>query len=165
MTKVSFFAICGLFMILISSCKDRDKNAISEQLNDLYGKKIEFVHQDRYVINGRDTVIAEDKNTCFKIVVFADSLGCQPCNLRLGELGLKVREIKYINAHHNIPDFPFVYDPTGLFLTVNDLPDDNRFHSFLLDRNNKILLVGNPLGNDNLWELYKRQIRELTAKE
>lgn len=39
MTKVSFFAICGLFMILISSCKDRDKNAISEQLNDLYGKK------------------------------------------------------------------------------------------------------------------------------
>lgn len=39
MTKVSFFAICGLFMILISSCKDRDKNAISEQLNDLYGEK------------------------------------------------------------------------------------------------------------------------------
>ena len=154
MTKVSFFAICGLFMILISSCKDRDKNAISEQLNDLYGKKIEFVHQDRYVINGRDTVIAEDKNTCFNENV---------------HFVIIVQNSDYHSfehdAHHNIPDFPFVYDPTGLFLTVNDLPDDNRFHSFLLDRNNKILLVGNPLGNDNLWELYKRQIRELTAKE
>lgn len=184
MIKGGLFVLYGLSVCSLAACKNNAVREISNQLDDLYGKKIEFVHRDRYVVDGQDTVIAGDKNTCFKIVVFADSLGCQPCNLRLGELGLKVREIKYINenvrfviivqnsdyhsfehdAHHNIPDFPFVYDPEGMFLTVNDLPDDNRFHSFLLDKDDKILLVGNPLGNDSLWELYKQQIRELTAK-
>lgn len=184
MTKFSFFIICGLFMLLFSSCRDQDKKAISEKLDALYGKEIKFVHQDLYTIDRRDTIIHWTDTTDFKIVIFADSLGCQPCNLRLGELGLKVRELKYINekarfvvivqnsdyrefehnVEHDMPGFPFIYDTEGLFLKANELPLDNRFHAFLLDKDNKIVLVGNPVGNDKLWELYKRQIRELSTK-
>lgn len=184
MNKFSFFWICGLFMFLISSCKDQDKKAISEQLDALYGKEIKFVHQDKYVVDSRDTLIHVAESPDFKIVIFADSLGCQPCNLRLGELSLKVRELKHINKNarfvvivqnsdyrefehnveHDMPGFPFIYDTGGLFLKTNKLPLDSRFHAFLLDKNDKIVLVGNPVGNDKLWELYKHQIRELSAK-
>lgn len=171
-------------MLLFSSCKDKDKKAISEQLDALYGKEIKFVHQDQYIIDRRDTIIHWDGTPDFKIVIFADSLGCQPCNLRLGELSLKVRELRHINekAHfvvivqnsdyrefehnvaHDMPGFPFIYDTEGLFLKANELPLDNRLHAFLLDKDNKIVLVGNPVGNDKLWELYKHQIRELSTK-
>ena len=38
---------------------------------------------------------------------------------------------------------------------------DTRLHSFLLDKDNRVVLTGNPIGNEPLWELYKEQIREL----
>lgn len=34
------------------------------------------------------------------------------------------------------------------------------YHTFLLDRQNRVVLVGNPIGNERLWELYKKEIRE-----
>lgn len=184
MNRFSFFIICGLALLLFSSCKDQGKKVISEHLDALYGKEVKFVHQDRYIIDGRDTVIHMTDTPDFKIVIFADSSGCQPCNLRLGEFNLKIRELKLIdknarfivivqnsdyrefehNVKHDMPGYPFIYDTEGLFLKINKLPLDSRFHAFLLDKNDKIVLVGNPVGNDKLWDLYKRHIRESSTK-
>lgn len=139
--------LCGIFLF---SCNGR-QSEIADQLRSLYGKKIEFVHGNHFVVDGRDTLLCEERNPDFKIVIFADSTGCQPCNLRLGELGLKMRELTFIDKNvqfviivqntdygkfehmveHDMPGFPFVYDPQGVFLQVNDLPSDHRFHAFL----------------------------------
>jgi hypothetical protein len=32
-------------------------------------------------------------------------------------------------------------------------------HTFLLDENNKVVLVGSPIRNEMLWELYKELIQ------
>jgi hypothetical protein len=41
------------------------------------------------------------------------------------------------------------------------IPTDPRLHTFLLDRDGKVVLVGDPANNHELWELYKTTITEL----
>jgi hypothetical protein len=41
------------------------------------------------------------------------------------------------------------------------IPTDERLHTFLLDRDGKVVLVGDPANNSELWELYKKTITEL----
>lgn len=48
------------------------------------------------------------------------------------------------------------------FITNNPaIPEATMFHTFLLDRENKIVLVGNPVHNEKLWGLYESTIDQL----
>ena len=52
------------------------------------------------------------------------------------------------------------------FITNNPtIPEDAMFHTFLLDRKNRIVLVGNPVRNEKLWDLYKSTIDQLIRNE
>ena len=45
-------------------------------------------------------------------------------------------------------NYPLLIDTLNLFIMNNDLPRfDKRFHTFLIDENNNIILIGNPLHN------------------
>lgn len=58
---------------------------------------------------------------------------------------------------------PFFIDPKGDLLFENNIPYDKPLlHTFLLDRNNRVVLVGSPLGNPKLESLYKREISRLS---
>ena len=176
-----FISFCGVvFCLLVVSCGGGPQKEMADHLEALYGRKIHFVHDNHYRVDGRDTLIYSEPS--ISIVLFVDSLGCQPCKLRLGELGVKIRELKQIgstahfivivqnsdysvfeqDAVHNLPGYPFVYDEEGRFLKYNELPLDSRYHAFLLNQNGEVVLVGNPIGNDKLWELYKQQIHRLS---
>lgn len=63
---------------------------------------------------------------------------------------------KFINErwHHE-----WIYDPEGDFTFNNDL-DDDRFQAVLLDANDTIRLVGNPVFNESLGRLYEKAIIE-----
>lgn len=61
--------------------------------------------------------------------------------------------------------FPFVKDYKGQFIVANHLPKEKMYHTFLAI-NNKIVLVGNPIRNEQLKDLYVRTInKELFGKE
>jgi hypothetical protein len=60
---------------------------------------------------------------------------------------------------HAMPGIPLIYDSTGMFIKKNNLPEEQRFHSFLLNENKEIILVGSPIGNDKLWDMYKEIIK------
>jgi hypothetical protein len=75
----------------------------------------------------------------------------------------KKKDVQYFqfNIKRYIVSFPVIVDE-GVFPKLNPhIPADKRLHAFLLDKNNKVVMVGNPLGNEKLWELYKDQIRTL----
>jgi len=58
-------------------------------------------------------------------------------------------------------NYPLLIDTLNLFVINNDLPRfDNKFHSFLLDRNNNIILIGSPLHNWELKTLYLDEIEK-----
>lgn len=61
-------------------------------------------------------------------------------------------------------DFPYlVYvDYSGSFAETNmSIPEDNRFHSFLLNKEGRPVFVGNPLASDRMMELFKEALESL----
>lgn len=57
--------------------------------------------------------------------------------------------------------FPILIDTLGVFERSNLLPSDEIYHYFLLDRHNKIAVVGSPINNSKIRELYLEQIVEV----
>ena len=56
----------------------------------------------------------------------------------------------------------FLYDTHNNYLKDNKLTDIlARNRTFLLDKNDKIVLVGEPLHKPKLWDLYKKSIQIL----
>jgi len=46
------------------------------------------------------------------------------------------------------------------YLKSNEIPEFGEFNSFLLNKNNRVILVGNPIYNDELMKLYKEEINK-----
>ncbi|MDR3094340.1 MAG: hypothetical protein LBU62_06860, partial [Bacteroidales bacterium] len=55
---------------------------------------------------------------------------------------------------------PFIYDKQNLFYSQNKLSIDPLYHCFLLDKDNKVLLVGSPISNPKMWALYKQRMTQ-----
>ena len=52
-------------------------------------------------------------------------------------------------------NYPLLIDTLNLFIIDNDLPRfDERFQTFLIDKNNAIILIGSPLYNRKMRLLY-----------
>ncbi|MBD5375541.1 MAG: DUF1573 domain-containing protein [Bacteroides sp.] len=53
---------------------------------------------------------------------------------------------------------PVCFDPENSFAAHNSLPDNSKYHSFLLNSNDSIIAIGNPAENPKIKELYKKII-------
>lgn len=59
-------------------------------------------------------------------------------------------------------EFPVYEDREGEFLRMNPvIPEDGRFHTFLVGRDGRILLVGSPMQDEKIMNLY---IKTLSSK-
>jgi len=43
---------------------------------------------------------------------------------------------------------------------INNFPNDPNFQTFLLDQNNKVLIIGNPVTNNNIRQLYEYILKQ-----
>lgn len=59
-------------------------------------------------------------------------------------------------------DYPLLIDQNFFMLVNNDLPERLELRTFLLNENNNIILVGNPLIGSTVETLYKNTIKEYT---
>jgi hypothetical protein len=172
--------ICCALILSVFSCNEHIKyRKTVSTLENLLGKSICFTNRNVYHINLKDTVF-EDKNTFRNtIVAYFHPLDCEVCVWKLDEWYLKRKEILLYNKNvdfkfiiqsrnysdvshyvmHAMPDIPLIYDSTGIFITHNELPEEQKYHTFLLDKDKKIILVGSPIGNDKLWNMYKEIIK------
>lgn len=58
--------------------------------------------------------------------------------------------------------YPIILDETGAFVKANpDFPQDSRLHTFLLDSEGRVVTIGSPKYDDNIWNLYKQVIQTL----
>ena len=112
-----------------------------------------------------------------KLIHYVDSSGCISCkfsDLKLWSVVHKHFRIPVVLVceTQDIPStryrlqsinwrFPVVYDTAGLFRTNNRISTPV-LQTFLLDSGNHPLIVGNPIGNTQLWHLYEKEIARLT---
>jgi len=110
----------------------------------------------------------------YKILIYIDSLSCVPCRLHFKEWKVYINtcqmkkydvgflfviqstNYKQIEEKLYIDNFtyPIICDPMDEFNKLNKLPKEERFRTFLLDDKNRVLLIGSPINNIKLSELY-----------
>lgn len=170
---ILFILSCIFFMSCRNNPFSKEKERISDIVSKMQGKFISFPLE---MLNNviMDSLLSKE----FKLVAYIDSAKCMECNLALDEWSVKIREMRKVNEEvsflfiinsnnysviksllnkHRF-DYPVFIDTTNSFYNLNSLNKDSKFQFFLLDRDNKIILVGNPIRNNSIWMLYKKEL-------
>ena len=168
-----------LLTIFLSACQDKQKEIITLLVKEWQGKQILFPENMVFTRFASDTTNFVIPTSDYKVLVFVDSIGCTSCKLQLSRWKEFIRYTDSI-SQKNIPflfffqfddqweihsllirenfDKPICLDRSDSLNQLNHFPNDIRFQVFLLDKNNKVVVIGNPVHNPNVKELYLEEI-------
>ena len=127
---------------------------------------------------GKDTVDFNIHPSPYTILFYVDSNSCVDCKLKLNEwkqfkqeVDSSGGEVQYLFFIHNKRpkyvrnilrsgnfDWPVCLDQKNELDHLNQFPEDEQFHAFLLDRNFRVLVVGDPMRNLEIRNLYLKHI-------
>ena len=169
-----------LILLLFVSCQTKTEK-ITRLVLEMQGKEIIFPQDCSFTISGKDKCASPDINSAFKIVSYIESLGCMSCELKLEEWDRFIQEIDS-TSNEKVSFFfyfhpkkrglkelksilistkfkhPVCIDTLDLFNKSNELPQRKSFHAFLLDEHNQVLVIGNPILNPSIKDLYLQAI-------
>jgi hypothetical protein len=177
---ISFF----MFFICFFSCngnkkkENTKKEKLSILINEWTGKTIQLPNIKPIVIilDSVERIVIADKK--YRILQYIDSTGCTSCKLQLRiwkrymeEINSKADFMFYFHPKTNTEELsllfsaeefsqPVYIDVSDSLNKLNRFPDNPTFQCFLLDRENKVVAIGNPAHNLKIWELYKKIIME-----
>ena len=183
--RAILYVLC-FFLSIVSCSQSEQKELVITLLQEWQGKRI-VIPDSMYTIQGNryfvDTALYR-----YRILNYVDSVGCLSCNLKLQEWNMlskefqdkncqviplfvfypgnvaKIREIRTL-AKNNKTDFPIIIDTLNVINRLNKFPEDTRFHTYLLDKDNKVLAIGNPVLNPAVKELYLKIIQGKTLQD
>jgi len=69
------------------------------------------------------------------------------------------RELMFMLRRDNFKQAVYI-DNKNKLDNANKLPDNMSYQCFLLDKDNKVVLIGNPTLNPAIWDLYKQIVME-----
>lgn len=164
------------------SCKNEQKEKekhIAQLVNEWQGKQIVFPENlifTRYLTDTTDYRIPQSE---YKVLIYVDSIGCTSCKLQLHKWKELIeytdsvtqekipflfffhskdyKEIRYLLKCDGF-DRPVCIDMDDRLNKLNKFPADMTFQTFLLDKNNKVAVLGNPVHNTAIKDLYLKQI-------
>lgn len=162
-----------MFTVLVLLCDCRNKTEYESLVREWHGKKIIFPESLKQ--NKNSVSIFDLKRN--KIVSYLDG-NCPSCLYELIQWdSLKndfdsiqlMNSIVFIiytedqkNLHYYIESnnicFSFFEDDSNAFYSTNKIPKNRLFHTFLLDEENKVKLIGNPLYNKRLMGIYRKEL-------
>lgn len=179
-TNQLLFFIC--FCAILCGCQgNKQKDKARKIVNEWIGKEIKFPEGIPCQLADKETICTDVTNRTYKVVAYTDSAGCTSCRLKLadwkrviaeadslfpGKMDFifffqpKTRDLKelvYLLKRDKF-DHPVFIDTENRINGMNHFPSEMEYQCFLLDLNNKVILVGNPTLNPNVWELYKQQV-------
>lgn len=169
-----------LILQLLSSCRENKQQQISDLVEEWSNKEILFPSKLQFTSLEKKSPSLLDREWDYAIVSYTDSMGCISCKLKLDKwkefinqkdsifkkkvevlLFLHPSEIKetLLLLKGSRFDYPVCIDHNDAFNKLNNLPTDIAFHTFLIDKQNKVLAIGNPIQNHKIEELYLKIIR------
>jgi hypothetical protein len=177
-------SIIYLFIIILilgtSSCEEYvHRKKVENLVKEWTGKTIVFDPEIPCISVMQDTVSCiSDKP--YKILLYTDAKGCESCKMQPGKwkpvieeadstlFGLLSFEFYFHpkkNAHNILFalrrdgfDYPVHIDLEDKLNKLNKFPTDTNYQCFLLNKDNQVILIGNPFTNPNIWKLYKQII-------
>jgi hypothetical protein len=173
--KLIFIAIiCSLL-----ACQQSQKSA-KTIVQEWQGKKIIKPFNIEYKILGRDTIFSDIWDKPYKILTYLDTVGCTSCQFKqylwkktIDSCMINQLNVGFLFVIHTSDfelfeydliasgfNYPVIYDRLNEFGKLNHF-SSTPYNTFLLDKNNNVLLVGSPINNSKMWELYKKTINQL----
>jgi len=174
-SKVSwyFFFLFTSCLMLLSSCSSPESKAKSV-IENWMAREVIIPHNIIFKSITTDTISKYIFNHSYKILVYVDSVGCTGC--RLGLVDWKafidrcqskgydvgflfvIQSSDYTKFEQKLEiekfTYPVIYDLTDKFNSLNKFPEDDKFRTFLLDKDNKVVLIGSPIRSEKIWKLY-----------
>ncbi|WP_294616765.1 hypothetical protein [uncultured Bacteroides sp.] len=184
-----FKCSCLIFLWggIISCSINSKKNELVDLVKKWENKEIFYPIETAFTIYGKDTIsnyMSLGKE--YTIVTYFDSLGCMSCKLQAA----KWKDFIYILdsiSKNTVPvnfyvhpkdkdefcsllkkeqfDVPICVDQNDSFQKLNQFPNMIDFRTFLLDANNKVVAIGNPIHNPKVKELYLKIIQGKESTE
>lgn len=161
--------------LLVASCGESEKERLSRLVSEWEGKEILFPTHSTFTIQGKDTVDFDFRDADYKVVMYIDSVGCTSCKLQLHrwkQLVAEVdsltngsvpflfyfhpkdmKELRYLTRRDGFT-YPVCFDEQDEINRLNQFPSVMDFQTFLLDKDNKVVAMGNPVLNPNIKDLY-----------
>lgn len=173
--KRIFIAI--IFLIIICSCSSNDET--NRLMKKMYGSYVNIsLDSMKCWCPRNDNYTCMDCDSKLTLVSYFDTSDCSLCYLQHLELWNDF--VKMEKDYRGIIRFLFIiesrngegdllYEQLGLtnlkhciYIDVNktfyrnnlQIPPNRLFHTFLLDQNNRVVLVGDPLRNENIEQLF-----------
>ena len=169
--------LCILISCVISACGNLHYKEIQETVT--YWQKREILFPSDTVFVSYSRKYGEKKMSLpkgeYSIFCYVDSTGCMSCKLQLDKWGEFINQIDSISSNR-VPfifvfqsalksdlihflkkvgfEYPLFIDTKNSFDSLNGFPTDIQYQTFLLDRNNKVLSIGNPIYNPGVREFY-----------
>lgn len=186
MNGVIFISFSVITFILYSCTTTRKEREINSMISEWSGKEIMFPKDMCFVVYGKDTVEYPKKRLKYSIVCYMDSAGCTSCKLQ-PQLWKKYISLLYTADGEKVPvlffmhprnkhelidllentyfNYPVCIDEDDAFNRLNHFPSDMSFQTFLLDKDNKVIAIGNPVHNLKLGELYLQIIKGVKKQQ
>lgn len=174
--------ILTILLPIFFSCKNEQKEKekhIVQLVNEWQGKNIIFPENLIFTRYLTDTTDYQIPQSDYKVLIYVDSIGCTSCKLQLpkwkelieytdsvtqGKIPYlfffhpkDIKEIRYLLKRDEF-DRPICIDMNDRLNKLNKFPADMTFQTFLLDKDNKVAILGNPIHNTAVKDLYLKQI-------
>jgi len=181
------FAITGLGLLLLYACNGNKRTHADNPISQLIGRTILFEELLPFNLPEGATLYSLSKNANYGVIVYVDSSSCENCsitaalNIRGYQLELQEKhrdDIRFVYIFNTqdvwalqqrLLDFGFYHyyfvDFENTFLERNQIPSDKRFHTLLIDNENKVLVIGNPSTNMKIRSLYNKVLKNPPAKQ
>ena len=175
-----------LLLSLLTACKENNKEKFAQLVQEWQGKEIVFPERMVFTRFVTEQVEYQIPETAYKILIYVDSTGCTSCKLQLPKWKELIahtdsitnnsipfifvfqskddKELRYILKRDNF-DRPVCIDRNTQLDKLNKFPQDITFQTFLLDRDNKVKVIGNPIHNLAVKDLYLKQITGMQHQE
>ena len=186
---VSLLFPCMFLCTALLSCRRGADAHLAAHLEALYGRRI--VLPDQLVVAGPEGTLPFSRpahSAPLSIICYIDSVECTACRLSdlmtwytfdeyvyqrtpsrpevMPAVVIATRDTASVNSYVRLfrYDFPILIDTAHRFAALNDLPPEEVLHTFLLDSEDRIELVGWPFLNDKSIALYRRTIERLVKQ-
>lgn len=175
-----YFWLLLSITIFFNSCNEnKQKKEITRIVSEWQGKEIIFPQDMRFTRYGQDTIQYELPESDYKILLYVDSVGCTSCKLQLHKWKEFIAEVDS-STNHSVPvlfffhpkdkreltyllkrdgiTVPVCIDDEDRLNSINRFPSRDDFQCFLLDKDHRVVYIGNPVHNPRIKEMYLSRI-------
>ena len=182
-TRLSVFLVFVSIALSFCAC-DNNTREVKKVHRAWIGKTIRFPADIHPEMSGKDTSW-QIQETPYKILLYIDTVGCTSCKLLLIVWNKLIEEVeadmrgqvsflfyfhpkdkKELNFIFRKDRFyhPVFIDDDNKIGRLNKFPQQIEYQCFLLNKDNRVVYMGNPTLNPHIWEMYKRIIKTAPKK-